>query len=267
MYAPAPRRSSMRGQRHRRVGLQRGDFLRQQFAARRILVAQVDVDGVDAHRPRGDQHAFQEPVRVALEVVAVLERAGFAFVDVDRHQARRWFGAHDAPLATRRKAGAAQAAQAGVFHHLQHRFDIAVASDALAQCGVTARSTILGEAQRRQRRGAYVAVSQGRVNAVGRGMVDRARADDSGRRMVAAADARGRDHAYVGADVTLQLREQLVSASHRARIGVAYAYGDGRRRRFAVTQHVEVVIEGRRPRRSRSSQASVPPPARSCVRC
>ena len=50
-------------------------------------------------------------MRIALEVVAVLERAGLAFVDVDRHQPRRGLGAHDPPLAARRKAGAAQAAQ------------------------------------------------------------------------------------------------------------------------------------------------------------
>jgi hypothetical protein len=82
-------------------------------AAAVVLVAQVDVDGLDAHRPGGDQHAFQEAVRVALQVEAVLEGAGLAFVDVDRHQARRGLLAHDAPLAPGRKARAAQAAQAG----------------------------------------------------------------------------------------------------------------------------------------------------------
>ena len=51
-------------------------------------------------------------MRIALEVEAVLEGAGLAFVDVDRHQARRRLAAHDAPLAAGRKAGAAEAAQA-----------------------------------------------------------------------------------------------------------------------------------------------------------
>ena len=55
-------------------------------------------------------------MRVALEVGAVLEGAGLALVDVHGHQARRGLLAHDAPLAAGREAGAAQAAQAGVFH-------------------------------------------------------------------------------------------------------------------------------------------------------
>ncbi len=69
---------------------------------------------------RGDQQAFEEAVRIALEVGAVLEGAGLALVDVDRHQARRRLLAHDAPLAAGREARAAEAAQARVFHRLQH---------------------------------------------------------------------------------------------------------------------------------------------------
>ena len=85
-------------------------------AAAVVFVAQVDVDGLGADHLGGDQQAFEEAVRVALQVGAVLEGAGLAFVDVHRHQARRGLVAHDAPLAPGRKAGAAQAAQAGVFH-------------------------------------------------------------------------------------------------------------------------------------------------------
>ena len=70
-------------QRARRVGLELGDRLLEDRAAGGVLVAQIDVDVVDAHRPRGDQRPFEEAVRVALEVVTVLERAGLAFVDVD----------------------------------------------------------------------------------------------------------------------------------------------------------------------------------------
>jgi len=92
-------------------------------------VAQVGLFGrptlehnFDAHRPGGDQHAFQEAVRVALQVDAVLEGAGLALVDVDGHQARTRFAAHDAPLAACREACAAQAAQARVFHGLDDQF-------------------------------------------------------------------------------------------------------------------------------------------------
>jgi hypothetical protein len=78
MYAPAPRRSSIVRQRARRIGAKRGELALEDRAAAGVLVAQVDVDRVDADRPRGDQHALEEAVRIALEVVAVLERAGLA---------------------------------------------------------------------------------------------------------------------------------------------------------------------------------------------
>ena len=68
--------------------------------------------------PGGDQHAFDEAVRIALEIVAVLEGAGLALVGVDREQARRRLGAHQRPFAAGRKAGAAEAAQSGVADHL-----------------------------------------------------------------------------------------------------------------------------------------------------
>ncbi len=86
----------MRGQLRGRIGLQRGELALEHLAAGVVLVAQVDVDVLDAHGPRGDQHALEEAVRVALEVVAVLERARLALVDVDRHEPRARLGAHDA---------------------------------------------------------------------------------------------------------------------------------------------------------------------------
>ena len=110
-----------RRQRARRIRLQRRDLALENRAAAVILVAQVDVDLGDAHRPRGDERAFEEAVRIALEVVAVLERARLALVDVDRHQSRRRLGRHELPLAAGREAGAAQAAQPRV---RQQRDDI-----------------------------------------------------------------------------------------------------------------------------------------------
>ena len=65
--------------------------------------------------------AFEEPVRIALEVVAILERARLALVDVDRHQARRRLGRHELPLAAGRETGAAEAAQPRVLHHRDRR--------------------------------------------------------------------------------------------------------------------------------------------------
>ena len=93
-----------------------------------VFVAQVDVDGLDAHDLRGNQHAFQKAMRVALKIASVLERAGLALVDIHRHQARRGLLAHDAPLAPGRKARAAQTAQAGVFHGFDDGFNVSAAA-------------------------------------------------------------------------------------------------------------------------------------------
>ena len=59
----------------------------------RILVADIDIDRRRLDHPCADQHAFEEAMRIAFEIVAVLERAGFALVAVHRHQPRRGFGA------------------------------------------------------------------------------------------------------------------------------------------------------------------------------
>ena len=101
MYAPAPRRRWIAGMRVRRIRLQRRDLALEDRAAAVILVAQVDVDRVDADRPRRDQRAFEKAVRIALEVVAVLERARLALVDVDRQQARRRLGRHQSSICGR----------------------------------------------------------------------------------------------------------------------------------------------------------------------
>src|SRR3546814_9575065 len=79
-------------------GLQLGDLLQQDLAHRRILVAQVDVAALAADRPGGDQRPFQEAMRVAFQVVAVLEGARLALVGIDRHEARAGKAAHDLPL-------------------------------------------------------------------------------------------------------------------------------------------------------------------------
>src|SRR5215471_13309730 len=101
-----------RRKRTRRVCLESLEFALEDGAAAVILVAKIDIDFSDAHSPRGHKRAFDEAMRVSLEVVPILERAGLALVDVDRHQARRRLGSHDLPLAAGWKARAAQAAKA-----------------------------------------------------------------------------------------------------------------------------------------------------------
>jgi hypothetical protein len=47
-------------------------------------------------------------MRIALEIVPVLERTRLALINIDRHHPRPFFAAHDAPFAPRRETGAAQ---------------------------------------------------------------------------------------------------------------------------------------------------------------
>src|ERR1700682_709734 len=114
-----------------RIAAQLLQFLFEDGAAARVLVAQVNPDLAHAGAPGSDQHAFQEAVRIALEVPAVLEGAGFALVDVDRHHARFGLGGHEAPLAPGRKPRAAQTPQAGVFHDLGKVLALSLAVEAV----------------------------------------------------------------------------------------------------------------------------------------
>src|SRR6185369_6129930 len=95
--------------------------------------------------PRGDQHALDEPVRITLEVVAVLERAGLALVDVDGHQPRRGLGADDLPLASGREAGAAEAPQRRGLELRDDRVDGALAGDARGERAIAAARAVRGE--------------------------------------------------------------------------------------------------------------------------
>src|SRR5206468_7577290 len=100
----------------RRIFLQRGDFLFKDRAAAMVLVTKIDIDLVDADRPGRDERALDEAVRIAFEIPAVLEGAGLALVDVDRHQARRRLRGDRFPLAPRREARTAESPQARIFH-------------------------------------------------------------------------------------------------------------------------------------------------------
>src|SRR5687768_4842526 len=107
-------------------------FRFQNLSTGRVFIAQVDPDLADARRPGGNQHALEEAVRVALEVPAVLEGARLALVDVHRHQPRLGLGGDQAPLAPRRKAGAAQPAQPRVLHGLGELLAAAPGREAIA---------------------------------------------------------------------------------------------------------------------------------------
>src|SRR3546814_8225219 len=72
-------------------------------------------------------------MRVAFQVVAVLEGARLALVGIDRHEARAGKAAHDLPLLAGREAGAAEAAQAGVGEDLDELLRRPLVGEAGAQ--------------------------------------------------------------------------------------------------------------------------------------
>src|SRR5262249_3961974 len=80
----------------------------------RIFVAQVDVSLGGLDHPGSNQHALDETVRIALQIVAILEGAGLTLVGIDGHQPRRRLGPHQGPLAAGRNAGTAEPTQAGI---------------------------------------------------------------------------------------------------------------------------------------------------------
>ena len=99
--------------------------------------------------PGRDQHAFDEAVRIALEIIAVLEGAGLALVGIDSEQARRGLRAHQLPFAAGREARAAEAAQAGVAGDLDQFVARALAAQAIFQQRVAARFLVGGEIRAR----------------------------------------------------------------------------------------------------------------------
>src|SRR5262249_42797384 len=109
----------------------------QNRSAAGVLVAQVDVSCLDTDLPRSDQHAFEKAMWIALEVIAVLEGARFALVDVDGEQTRCSFGANDLPLATSWKSCAAEAAQLRALQRSDDPFSAVLAGDAIGQEAIT----------------------------------------------------------------------------------------------------------------------------------
>ncbi len=182
-------------------------------------------------------------MRVALQIVPVLEGARLAFVDVHRHQPRRGFGAHDAPLAACREACAAQATQAAVLHLAQHRLDVARAVHALPQQRVAPLREIGVQPHMRRRRCGGLTAARQRDHRIGRGPRQRLAAHRHRGRLLAAADARCGDDAHVAAQHLGQALQQVARPGHLAGQTSADAHRQRRRRCLAFLDDVEVVVE------------------------
>ena len=185
-------------------------------------------------------------MRIAFEIPAILERPRLAFVDVDGHDAWRRLAAHDAPLAPRWKTGAAQTAQAGVFHRRERVLDGALAHDACFERRVATAGDVLLESDGvGERMGQRFSVER-RVDVGDRRVAERILSDEDRRRNLATADARGTHHTHlVAVAAALQQVEKLSRAVQLAGQPVADAYGNRRRTRLVFFDDVEMMVEGR----------------------
>ena len=93
-----------------------------------IFIAQINKTFLRRDGTRGDQHAFEKAVRIALHVIAVLESAGLALIGIDREQAGLRLGQHEAPFSPGRKARAAEAAQLARFKGRDDILDICIST-------------------------------------------------------------------------------------------------------------------------------------------
>ena len=225
-------------------GFEPGNFLSEDLEHRRILIAHVDEDFLCLDGPRGDQHALEKFVRLALEVVAILEGAGLALVAVDGHQARAFFGPHEGPLAARRKAGTAEAAQAAVGERGDHLLGLALAREARPEDAVAAGFHVRVEVLEGRHFGMHVAAKRQVLQLGGVRMVNMMMADLGGRRRIARADAGRPDDANSREVSRLHFGQQLLGAGEHATQTVADADGHLRRALLVVAYDVEVRVEG-----------------------
>ena len=223
--------------------LDRGDLARQDLAALRVFVAQIDVDVPGLDRPGGDQHAFQEAMRIGFEKIAVLERAGLALIGIDRHQPRLWLLPHKAPFAPGRETGAAEPAQPGIFERLDDVLDRLLSAEAGLQQLVAARSAIAIERGIARHMRMRLAGRHRRGDTVRCRILVQRVSDRDRRRLVAAAHA-GRAHdPHAVAEPAAQLFQQCLAAGQRTGEAVAHPNRDRRRRSLLIHDDVEMGVE------------------------
>ena len=206
-------------------------------------------------------------VRHLLEIVAVLEGAGLAFVGVDREIARGGMATHRAPLAPGGKAGAAEPAQAG---GEERRLDLlrrARARAEPAERDVAAAGGIGGVVLVAGDDRVDAAVGDRRLDRGGGGALDVEMPDLGHRRHVAAAHAGRGDHADPGRiEAGGERRAQRLGSGERAGQRVADPDGD---RRAAGSHPPSPRRNGRRrwrPPRPRPATGASPRPARADAR-
>ena len=116
--------------RHKEVSTETGRALVQRIKSGRLSLIALH----SAHWSTPFVEAMNERARI--DALAALPG------DPDEHRTGK--ARHDPPLATCRKARAAQATQARVFEHLDHRFGRALATRKLLRQGIAALGTVSG---------------------------------------------------------------------------------------------------------------------------
>ncbi len=187
-------------------------------------------------------------MRIAAQIMAVLEGAGFTLVGIDHHQPRPLIATDRPPFLGRGEAGAAAAPQVGLIEDFDDALGAVLPRRAGLQQGVAAVLAIRREDRSRKRHRFVGHLGGGRHQAVDGGPIDQqmatSRLGHGGRRsLVAAADARHQ----LQADL---LRQDLGGGfgqpggtGHAAAGAAAQAQRGRRWRRFSVRDDVEMGVE------------------------
>ena len=191
------------------------------------------------------QHALEELVRLALEIIAILEGAGLALSPLTAIRPRPLLGAHQPPLAPRGEPRAAEAAQAAIGERRDHVFHLARAGEAGFQHAIATRSSVRVEVLVGRHVRMHVAFERQLSELRRRGMVDMAMADLGCRRRVARADARRTHDPHAVDTLALQRAEQLLGAGKRAAQTVADADRNLGWPRLSVLDHIDVGVKRR----------------------
>ena len=109
------------------LGFQPGNFQIQQRANLGILVAEIEITILRPNQPGGDQHSLQGAMRVALQIIAILESTGFPLIGIDRQRLASLDSAHQGPLPWCRKPGTTKTTQCRFSKTFQNLFGRALA--------------------------------------------------------------------------------------------------------------------------------------------
>ncbi len=231
------------GVRDKIGGFDSCNLAREDLAAFRIFIAKVDVNCLRLDRPRPDQHAFEDAVRIGFDMIAILESPRLSFICVHRHHPRAGFGADELPLPPYREARPAKPAKARIFKRFDYAFRRSLSGQAFGQQVVAAVSAVMIEIDIRvQRRVPFRAQRGSHDTFDGRIFVERV----AHRRdwcIVTSTHAWRADNANAGLQPFLQGFQQFPGTHQRAGQAIADAHSHRRRRRFAVHDDIEMRIK------------------------